>query len=588
MAQDSSVESRAHAGARAGTWSALALAGWRFARPWHVIWPRANFALKTQLRQWAAQEIAADRLLPWLAVAYGFGIVIYFTAEREPAWWAATALAAVCAVGAVLLRRHLVAFVVGLFVFAIAAGFAAATVKTAMIEHPVLRYAASGVTIAGFVELREESQHTDRFVLRVDRIDGNRIDDKPQRVRLSVKRGLAPPAGSFVEVKAMLDPPLQPLAPGSYDFARDLYFQQIGASGFVRGAVNVITPPATAGLVPGQRRGAADARRHRRPCPRRAAGRHRRHRGDAAQRQARRDLGEFYNALFISGVGHVLSISGYHMAVVAGVVFFIIRALLALIPGLADRKPIKKWAAFGALIATTFYLVLSGAEVATQRSYFMIAIVLVGVMLDRPALTVRTLPRPRCWCCSGAAIGGASEFSDVVCGDAGAGRHLRSRRAADEGRHRQLARLARRAVGRERDHEPHHRVAGRGPGDDALRGFPLSSHGALRRHCEPARHADRLRVGDADGAARPARHPVRLRCRVLAANGLRHRMDGHGGAVGGKPARRGRPRHQRSAPGRAVGDRGPARDRALQDAAALERRRARGARRRVGGERAAA
>jgi competence protein ComEC len=72
------------------------------------------------------------------------------------------------------------------------------------------------------------------------------------------------------------------------------------------------------------------------------------------------------------------------------VVFFIIRALLALIPGLADRKPIKKWAAFGALIATTFYLVLSGAEVATQRSYFMIAIVLVGVMLDRPGIMAQT------------------------------------------------------------------------------------------------------------------------------------------------------------------------------------------------------
>ena len=158
MAQDSSVKSRAHAGARAGTWSGP----WPWpvggvGRPWHVIRPRANFALATQLRQWAAQEIAADRLLPWLAVAYGFGIVIYFTAEREPAWWAATVLAAVCVIGAVLLRRHLVAFIVGLFLFAIAAGFAAATVKTAMIEHPVLRYAASGVTISGFVELREES-----------------------------------------------------------------------------------------------------------------------------------------------------------------------------------------------------------------------------------------------------------------------------------------------------------------------------------------------------------------------------------------------------------------------------------------------
>jgi competence protein ComEC len=391
VAQDGSVESRAHAGARAGTWSGpwpWPVGGVR--PPWHVIWPRANSAPKTQLRQWAAQEIAADRLLPWLAVAYGFGVVIYFTADREPAWWAATTLAAVCGVGAVLLRRHLAAFIVGLFVFAVAAGFAAATV-TAMIEHPVLHYPASGVTIAGFVELREESQHTDRFVLRVDRIDGKRLADKPQRVRLSVKRGLAPPAGSFVEVKAMLDPPLQPLAPGSYDFARDLYFQQIGASGFVRGAVNVITPPATAGLmsrahvVVQRMRDAIDAH-VRAVLP-----------GDTGAIAAmllngRRDVisENLYNALFISGVGHVLSISGYHMAVVAGVVFFIIRALLALIPGLPDRRPIKKWAAFGALIATTFYLVLSGAEVATQRSYFMIAIVLVGVMLDRPGIMAQT------------------------------------------------------------------------------------------------------------------------------------------------------------------------------------------------------
>ena len=77
----------------------------------------------------------------------------------------------------------------------------------------MLRFAASGVTVAGFVELREESQHTYRFVLRVDRIDGGRIEEPPRRVRLSVKRGMA------FEVKASLDPPLQPLEPGSYDFA---------------------------------------------------------------------------------------------------------------------------------------------------------------------------------------------------------------------------------------------------------------------------------------------------------------------------------------------------------------------------------
>ena len=79
------------------------------------------------------------------------------------------------------------------------------------------------------------------------------------------------------------------------------------------------------------------------------------------------------------------------MAVVAGIVFFFIRAGLALIPSLASRQPIKKWAAAGALATATYYLVLSGASVSTQRSFIMIAIVLIGVMLDRAALTFRTI-----------------------------------------------------------------------------------------------------------------------------------------------------------------------------------------------------
>ncbi|SDF02204.1 Competence protein [Bradyrhizobium brasilense] len=79
------------------------------------------------------------------------------------------------------------------------------------------------------------------------------------------------------------------------------------------------------------------------------------------------------------------------MAVVAGVVFFTIRALLALFPALTAGYPIKKWAAAAALIAAAFYLLLSGAEVATQRSFFMAAVVLIAVIVDRRAITFRTL-----------------------------------------------------------------------------------------------------------------------------------------------------------------------------------------------------
>ena len=79
------------------------------------------------------------------------------------------------------------------------------------------------------------------------------------------------------------------------------------------------------------------------------------------------------------------------MAVVAGIVFFFIRAGLALMPPLASRHSIKKWAAAGALLTAAFYLVLSGASISTQRAFIMIAILLVGVMVDRPTLTFRTL-----------------------------------------------------------------------------------------------------------------------------------------------------------------------------------------------------
>ena len=63
----------------------------------------------------------------------------------------------------------------------------------------------------------------------------------------------------------------------------------------------------------------------------------------------------------------------------------------ALVPAFANRYPIKKWAALAALGMAAFYLLLSGAEVATQRAFIMTAIVLIGVMFDRPALTLRTI-----------------------------------------------------------------------------------------------------------------------------------------------------------------------------------------------------
>src|ERR1700743_1871600 len=135
-----------------------------------------------------------------------------------------------------------------------------------------------------------------------------------------------------------------------------MFFQGIGASGFVTGAIKTVEPPTPGGLslryaaFMQNLRDTIDARiRARLDGDERAIA--------TALLTGRRDAitTPVNDAMFISGLGHVLSISGYHMAVVAGVVFFFVRALLALIPGLTVSFPIKKLSAAAALVAAGLY-----------------------------------------------------------------------------------------------------------------------------------------------------------------------------------------------------------------------------------------
>ena len=387
-------ESRARG--RVDVWRPWAAAGPRLAWAWPGwAWPRglADLArrLAQRIGQWAVLEVGPGRLVPWLAIAFGCGIVIYFNAEQEPAPWAAAVVLVATVIAAILLRNQPIAFPMALAVATVAAGFATATIKRAIIAHPALSAPLWNVEIGGFVEAREQRERSDRIVVRVEHMVAPRSNEQLERVRVSVRKGTAPGVGSFVEFKARLSPPLEPLRPGGYDFARDMYFQRIGASGFVLGRIRAAEAPHAptlwlryATVIDGMRE--AIDKRIRTVLP-----------GDkgsiaSALITGKRDAlsQPVFDAMYISGIGHVLSISGYHMAVVVAIVFFVIRASLALLPGVS-RYPIKKWAALVALAAATFYLLLSGAEVATQRSYIMISIVLVGVMIDRASVTFRTL-----------------------------------------------------------------------------------------------------------------------------------------------------------------------------------------------------
>jgi competence protein ComEC len=292
-------------------------------RPWAAggsgpawAWPdgAADFArrLAQRIRTWALVEVGPGRLVPWLAIAFGSGIVVYFSVDREPAPWAAAALMVATVAVTVLVRRRPIAFPLVLGAAAMAAGFATATFKRALIDHPVLAAPAWNVEIGGFVEIREERERSDRITVRVDRIAGPRLNEQLERVRVSVRKGTAPAVGSFVEFKARLSPPLEPLRPGGYDFARDMYFQRIGASGFVLGRIRTTEAPHAgtlwlryATVIDGMREGIDKRIRAVLPGDKGAIA--------SALITGKRDAisAPVNEAMYASSLAHVLSISGY-------------------------------------------------------------------------------------------------------------------------------------------------------------------------------------------------------------------------------------------------------------------------------------
>jgi competence protein ComEC len=100
---------------------------------------------------------------------------------------------------------------------------------------------------------------------------------------------------------------------------------------------------------------------------------------------------QVFHALRDAGLAHVLAIAGLHMVLVGGGIFWLLRAMLAAAPRLALRYPIKKWAAGAALAASAFYLVISGAAPSASRAFVMFAMVMIAVLLDRPALSMRSM-----------------------------------------------------------------------------------------------------------------------------------------------------------------------------------------------------
>ena len=209
-------------------------------------WPeaitrRADRAAQ-RLSAWLAVEVGPGRLVPWLAIAFGCGIVGYFSIDQEPALWAAVILFASAIGMSVSLRHRPLGFPIALELAAVAAGFATATLKRAVIAHAVLSRPVWNVEIAGFVEMREARERSDRITVLIERMAGSRLEEKLDRIRVSLRKGTAPAVGSFVEFKRAFRLRWSRCDPAAITRSRYV-FQATGASGFVLGRIRIAPSP---------------------------------------------------------------------------------------------------------------------------------------------------------------------------------------------------------------------------------------------------------------------------------------------------------------------------------------------------------
>ncbi|MEM1401284.1 MAG: ComEC/Rec2 family competence protein, partial [Pseudomonadota bacterium] len=267
-------------------------------------------------------------------------------------------------------------------------GAVAGFIDTARHDQPMVNGSLGATEVTGTIIDRADREGRVRVVLTDLGIERLSPEETPQRIRISVRGGEGLRPGQRIRLRAVLNGPSGPVMPGGFDFRRYAYFHGWGAVGYSVSTPDVIEDrPAGAGSPALEQTRFSIRERIRAVLPGQ----------DGAVATAlltgeRGDLStETVEALRIAGLAHLLAISGLHVGLVAGLIFVSSRALMATSLRLALAWPIKKIAAVAALIGCFAYVALVGAPVPTQRAFIMAFVVLVAVMLDREAISLRTV-----------------------------------------------------------------------------------------------------------------------------------------------------------------------------------------------------
>lgn len=352
--------------------------------------PRPAFpVLRHNLASWAGLDSTARRLLILLPFAMIAGLITYAAIPQEPQAWA------LIGVGCALLAAFALSWrstILRLVILLAAAwlGFCLLPLHgmwfgTAMLDRP-----AYGLFDARVDEIISNTDEARRIVISdLVPLDSTRpLDIEKARLVAPPEPVLAP--GDRIRARMRLAPVPGPILPGAFDGQFHAYFAGIGAYATVTSDFERISLGAALDgtrLVESLRMAIGARIEAALEGPSAAIGR-----AMVVGDQSAID-DDVREVMAASGLAHIYSISGLHLSIVAGGIFFLLRLALASIPAIASRWPVKRIAAIAGILAASAYLLLAGglANVPALRSTIMLALIFGAVLAGRRALTMRNV-----------------------------------------------------------------------------------------------------------------------------------------------------------------------------------------------------
>ncbi|MFL6730344.1 MAG: ComEC/Rec2 family competence protein [Sphingomicrobium sp.] len=341
-------------------------------------WKTRISALHEELERLLERERA--QLPPWLAVGFGGGIAAWFALGRPSEWAAFLCFAAALGLIGFTAVPGRSGRALGWLCLALALGCAIVWLRSVEVAAPRLERPVVAAFSAK-VERVETLVARDTVRLTVAPADPK----LPPRVRVSVETkavAATVDSGAIVRIRARLAPPPPMALPGTYDFARDAWFRRIGAVGKALGPVEIVQP-GRPGALESTRHSLAQHIRRRLP-------------GDESGIAVALVTGDQNSvseadadAMRASGLTHLLSVSGLHIAAVVAFAMLLSLKLLALSERLALRFNLVLVSAGVAAAAGVAYTLLTGAQVPTVRSCVAALLVLLGIALGRDAISIR-------------------------------------------------------------------------------------------------------------------------------------------------------------------------------------------------------